>query len=499
MLSRHYALWRTDDGSYTTESGSSSKTGAKPGSPTKVPAAVAGGSTHMKLPRLQYSSSYYTAADKVPSAASQFYASGSSLARFYSFFETPHSLARRMWLRARMATTPSARMKGYSSSCLLHHHQFSKIYSKEGKQQALKSKSKNKRWVLQSGTGRMAAKPVLRVKLKYQHQQYPPLHRKGQHHHKASALTSTSFSSVLVEGISTASGGCSSIFSRYRKSRSKGGHKQLVRKQTTLVVPAQKPASKEAGPGGEVKKEDDKGTSTPSSAGGEGASVLLPLSPSLAPLVRSARGRKLVRARQAVQQALVHSRNKSLKRRRKKLEYCLFFNRFGRCNKGEEKCPYLHDVDKVAVCRKFLKGMCTGKGDLDGGKASSCLLSHTIAQDKMPACAFFLKGTCTNDACPYSHVKVNANAEVCPDFLKGYCPKGKACLLKHVLKEKKKAKQDRKRQRRAEEEEQQAQEEEEWRHGKLDVEVAELLSECLFSFSLSLLSSMSIFSLIGRP
>ena len=35
-----------------------------------------------------------------------------------------------------------------------------------------------------------------------------------------------------------------------------------------------------------------------------------------------------------------------------------------------------------------------------------------------------LLGLCTNTACPYRHVKVNSNAPVCEDFLKGYCADG---------------------------------------------------------------------------
>uniref|UniRef100_A0A8D0GJ26 C3H1-type domain-containing protein n=1 Tax=Sphenodon punctatus TaxID=8508 RepID=A0A8D0GJ26_SPHPU len=42
----------------------------------------------------------------------------------------------------------------------------------------------------------------------------------------------------------------------------------------------------------------------------------------------------------------------------------------------------------------------------------------------MPVCSYFLKGICNNSNCPYSHVYVSRKAEVCPDFLKGYCPMG---------------------------------------------------------------------------
>lgn len=43
---------------------------------------------------------------------------------------------------------------------------------------------------------------------------------------------------------------------------------------------------------------------------------------------------------------------------------------------------------------------------------------------QMPVCSYFLKGICNNSNCPYSHVYVSRKAEVCPDFLKGYCPRG---------------------------------------------------------------------------
>ena len=43
---------------------------------------------------------------------------------------------------------------------------------------------------------------------------------------------------------------------------------------------------------------------------------------------------------------------------------------------------------------------------------------------KMPVCSYFLRGVCTKDACPYLHVYVGENAEICQDFVKGFCPNG---------------------------------------------------------------------------
>ncbi len=50
----------------------------------------------------------------------------------------------------------------------------------------------------------------------------------------------------------------------------------------------------------------------------------------------------------------------------------------------------------------------------------------------MPVCKFFLEGVCTKDNCPYRHVKVNDDAGICPDFVKGFCPKADKCTKRHV-------------------------------------------------------------------
>ncbi|CAN6177424.1 unnamed protein product [Urochloa humidicola] len=106
----------------------------------------------------------------------------------------------------------------------------------------------------------------------------------------------------------------------------------------------------------------------------------------------------------------------------KKQQYCQFFTRFGECKKSGGKCPYIHDRAKVAICTKFLKGLCSN---------TSCKLTHKVLPDRMPDCSYFLRGLCTNTACPYRHVKVNSKAPVCEDFLKGYCADGDECHKKH--------------------------------------------------------------------
>ncbi|XP_077572551.1 zinc finger CCCH domain-containing protein 3 isoform X2 [Stigmatopora nigra] len=112
-------------------------------------------------------------------------------------------------------------------------------------------------------------------------------------------------------------------------------------------------------------------------------------------------------------------------RQKKQRQYCMYYNRFGKCNRGSS-CTYIHDPDKVAVCTRFLRGTCKQS---DG----ACPFSHKVDKEKMPVCSYFLKGICNNSNCPYSHVYVSHKAKVCEDFIKGYCPEGEKCKKKHTL------------------------------------------------------------------
>ena len=47
---------------------------------------------------------------------------------------------------------------------------------------------------------------------------------------------------------------------------------------------------------------------------------------------------------------------------------------------------------------------------------------------QMPVCSFYLRGVCGREGCPYLHVNVGRDAEVCNDFLKGHCPHGTEVL-----------------------------------------------------------------------
>ncbi|KAK3578969.1 hypothetical protein CHS0354_034762 [Potamilus streckersoni] len=104
-------------------------------------------------------------------------------------------------------------------------------------------------------------------------------------------------------------------------------------------------------------------------------------------------------------------------------QYCKFYNRFGKCNRGE-KCPYIHDPDKIVICTRFLRGTC---------KVTDCPFSHKISKEKMPVCSFFLRGICNRDDCPYQHVNVGKDAKLCQDFVNGYCPLREKCKKRHIF------------------------------------------------------------------
>ncbi|XP_026445731.1 uncharacterized protein LOC113346413 isoform X2 [Papaver somniferum] len=106
----------------------------------------------------------------------------------------------------------------------------------------------------------------------------------------------------------------------------------------------------------------------------------------------------------------------------RKQQYCQFFTRFGKCNKEDGKCRFIHDPAKIAVCTKFLKGLCND---------TNCKLTHKVIPERMKDCSYFLQGLCTNENCPYRHVNVNPDSSVCEGFLRGYCAEGNECRKKH--------------------------------------------------------------------
>ncbi|XP_061972355.1 uncharacterized protein LOC133694706 isoform X4 [Populus nigra] len=135
-------------------------------------------------------------------------------------------------------------------------------------------------------------------------------------------------------------------------------------------------------------------------------------------LIRDPKKRTRILASEKVRWSL-HTARSRLARKRK---YCQFFTRFGKCNKDDGKCPFIHDSSKIAVCTKFLNGLCFNP---------ECKSTHKVIPERMPDCSYFLQGLCTNKDCPYRHVCVNPNASICKGFLRGYCADANECLKKH--------------------------------------------------------------------
>lgn len=77
----------------------------------------------------------------------------------------------------------------------------------------------------------------------------------------------------------------------------------------------------------------------------------------------------------AVQRSLAIVRQARQKKRRKKEEYCMYYNRFGRCKRGEG-CPYIHDPEKVAVCTRCPQPFWASQVGWRGVCVKPCPWSH---------------------------------------------------------------------------------------------------------------------------
>lgn len=82
-------------------------------------------------------------------------------------------------------------------------------------------------------------------------------------------------------------------------------------------------------------------------------------------LVRDPKKRTRELANEKVRWSLHNVRFRSAKNKK----YCQFFTRFGKCSKDNGKCPYVHDPSKIAVCTKFLNGLCANE---------NCKLTHKV-------------------------------------------------------------------------------------------------------------------------
>ncbi|KAI5450011.1 hypothetical protein NCC49_003773 [Naganishia albida] len=107
--------------------------------------------------------------------------------------------------------------------------------------------------------------------------------------------------------------------------------------------------------------------------------------------------------------------------------HCRFFTKTGTCLRAD-RCPYIHDPHRIAICSRFLRNKCPLT-------AETCPVSHKPSPHNTPSCAHFQKnGFCRDDdACLYPHVKVADNAPVCVAFsTEGWCDKGADCQERHA-------------------------------------------------------------------
>ncbi|CEI64172.1 unnamed protein product [Fusarium venenatum] len=107
-------------------------------------------------------------------------------------------------------------------------------------------------------------------------------------------------------------------------------------------------------------------------------------------------------------------------------QLCKIFSTTGSCTKGPQ-CRYIHDPNKVALCKNILKdGQCVN--------GEFCDLSHDMTPERTPNCLHFAKGHCAKDDCPYTHSRASPAALVCRSFgFNGYCEKGAGCTERHVF------------------------------------------------------------------
>ncbi|EMD63253.1 hypothetical protein COCSADRAFT_38119 [Bipolaris sorokiniana ND90Pr] len=103
---------------------------------------------------------------------------------------------------------------------------------------------------------------------------------------------------------------------------------------------------------------------------------------------------------------------------------CRTFTSAGVCSR--HGCPYIHDPDRQAVCKRwFYKDACP--------MGEQCSLSHKASPHNAPTCLHFQAGRCANDGCRFAHIRTNPAALNCEAFGSlGYCEKGDKCAELHA-------------------------------------------------------------------
>ena len=112
----------------------------------------------------------------------------------------------------------------------------------------------------------------------------------------------------------------------------------------------------------------------------------------------------------------------------KRPEVCQAFQT-GSCTNGEQ-CPERHVYSHLRrvqseVCKHWLRGACIN--------GENCLFLHEYDERFIPECVFYSTlGFCTNPECPFKHVDPQTKQPLCAAYLRGFCPRGKQCPLRHL-------------------------------------------------------------------
>lgn len=106
--------------------------------------------------------------------------------------------------------------------------------------------------------------------------------------------------------------------------------------------------------------------------------------------VRKGFGNQLVRDSRTIARAFASEKvrwslHNARLRRAKKQTICVYYTRFGVCKRGDGKCLYIHDPEKVAVCTKFLRGSCSDP---------ACHLTHKVRIVVAEFCSILLCHEC---------------------------------------------------------------------------------------------------------
>jgi hypothetical protein len=104
-------------------------------------------------------------------------------------------------------------------------------------------------------------------------------------------------------------------------------------------------------------------------------------------------------------------------------EQCRFYQKTGECARGD-KCNYTHNSQKVAICRRFIRGSCS---------VANCPLTHEFNEFNTPICHFFMKKSCKNEECQFLHVDAELELICRPFSVGGYCFRGKSCKFIHLF------------------------------------------------------------------